>query len=250
MTTPTPVSHARIVESLGQRIAGGELAVGSGMTVADIEEEFGASRTVVREAVRVLEAHGLVASRRRVGVTVRPRNEWRNLDSTVIAWTLDGPRRQEMLVELTQLRVAVEPIAAHRAALHANADQRAQLLDLATRLGELGARGEGDTEPYLEIDIAYHSLLLQASGNPLFAQLAQPIAEVLRGRAAHGLTPGIPHVGTLEAHLATARAIVVGDGAAAEEAAREHLTLVSGEVEPLADPGSIHLAAHSLRSLA
>lgn len=57
------------------------------------------------------------------------------------------------------------------------------------------------------MDIDYHSLLLAAGGNALFAQLAEPVAEVLAGRAAHGLTPGIPHVGTLEAHLATARAI-------------------------------------------
>ena len=98
MTTPAPAatasaqaSHALIVDALGRRIAGGTLAEGERVTVAQLEEEFAASRTVVREAVRVLEAHGLVVSRRRVGVTVAPRAHWRNLDGAVIAWTLDGP---------------------------------------------------------------------------------------------------------------------------------------------------------------
>ncbi|WP_454115277.1 FadR/GntR family transcriptional regulator [Microbacterium lacticum] len=229
----TQASHARIVDELGRRITGGALQVGDGMTVARLEEEFAASRTVVREAIRVLEAHGLVASRRRVGVIVQPRERWRTLDATVIAWTLQGPRRQELLVELTALRVAVEPVAAAQAARTAHPADRDELLRLATRLGELGARGAGDSEEYLQVDIAYHSLLLRAGGNALFAQLSHPIAEVLAGRAALGLTPGIPHVGTLEAHLATAQAIAAGDAAAAEAAAREHLTLVSGEVESL-----------------
>ena len=76
-------SHAHLVEVLGRRIAGGELTPATPTTVAALEAEFGASRTVVREAVRVLEAHGLLASRRRVGLTVRPRRDWDNLDATV-----------------------------------------------------------------------------------------------------------------------------------------------------------------------
>lgn len=131
----TQASHARIVDELGRRITGGALQVGDGMTVARLEEEFAASRTVVREAIRVLEAHGLVASRRRVGVIVQPRERWRTLDATVIAWTLQGPRRQELLVELTALRVAVEPVAAAQAARTAHPADRDELLRLATQIG-------------------------------------------------------------------------------------------------------------------
>lgn len=232
-TTAPTASHAHIVETLGRRIAGGTLAPGAGMTVAALEQEFSASRTVVREAVRVLEAHGLLRSRRRVGLVVRPREEWDSLDATVIEWTLDGPRRNDVLRELTELRAAVEPIAARLAAERADDAQREHLLAHATRLNELGAQGLGDSEEYLEADIAYHSLLLRAGGNPLFGKLSEPIAEILRGRAVRGLTPSLPRVGTLEAHVATAQAIVERDGAGAEASAREHLTLVSGEVAHL-----------------
>ncbi|WP_298941869.1 FCD domain-containing protein [uncultured Microbacterium sp.] len=230
---PDKASHAHLVEVLGRRIAGGDIPQGTVMTAATLEREHGASRTVVREAVRVLEAHGLLSSKRRVGLIVRPRGEWDSLDARVIQWTLDGPRRRDLLVELTQLRVAVEPVAARLAAEHATETQRAELVRLATELSDHGARGEGDSDAYLAIDIAYHALLLEASGNALFHQLVGPISEILRGRSTRGLTPRIPRVGTLEAHLATARAIAAADEVAAETAAREHLTLVSGEVRDL-----------------
>ena len=231
---PTPVttaSHAHIVETLGRRIVGGELPAGTGLTLAGLEETFAASRTVVREAVRVLETHGLVTSRRRVGIVVRPLAEWDVLNADIIEWSLDSSRRRDVLIELTELRIAVEPVAARLAAERADPVEREELLRWATVLSDLGGQGLGDTPEYLDADIAYHRLLLRVSGNPLFVKLSDPIAEILRGRAVRGLTPGVPRVGTLEAHLATAQAIHDGRGADAEASAREHLTLVSDEVE-------------------
>ncbi|MDQ1125964.1 transcriptional regulator, GntR family [Microbacterium sp. LKL04] len=232
MPTPaTTASHAHIVETLGRRIVGGELPPGTGLTLAGLEESFTASRTVVREAVRVLEAHGLLTSRRRVGLVVRPQAEWDILNADIIEWSLDSPRRRDVLIELTDLRVAVEPVAARLAAERAGDAERDELVRWATLLSDLGNQGLGDSDEYLDADIAYHRLLLRASGNALFEKLGDPIAEILRGRSVRGLTPGMPRVGTLEAHLATARAIHDGRGADAEASAREHLTLVSGEVE-------------------
>jgi DNA-binding FadR family transcriptional regulator len=227
---PATASHSRLVEELGRRVTGGHLPPGTVMTLAGLESEYGASRTVVREAVRVLETHGLVASRRRVGIVVRPRAEWDSLNASVIQWALDGPARRAKLLELTELRVAVEPVAARLAAERADDEQRVELVRLATVLHELGERGEGASDDYLAADIAYHSLLLRASGNALFVQLASPIGEILRGRSVRGWTPAVPHEGTLEAHLATAQAIAGRDGDAAEASAREHVTLVADEV--------------------
>ncbi|MFG6401933.1 MULTISPECIES: FadR/GntR family transcriptional regulator [unclassified Microbacterium] len=223
-------SHSHVVQQLGRRITGEVIAPGTVLTLAGLEEEFTASRTVVREAVRVLESHGLLQSRRRVGVTVLPRSQWNSLNASVIQWTLDGPRRRQQLIELMELRAAVEPAAARLAAERATTEQRAELVRWANELSERGGRGEGDSEAYLAADVAYHSALLAASGNALLSQMAQPVREILEGRSSRGLTPAVPHEGTLEAHVATATAIAAGDGEAAEAAARTHLMLVAGEV--------------------
>lgn len=233
MTRTREGSHTRVVQELGRRIAGLGLPAGTVLTLAGLEEEFDTSRTVVREAVRVLETHGLVRSRRRVGITVQPRVEWDNLNASVIQWTLDGPRRREQLVELMDLRSAVEPVAARLAAQRATAEEREELLRWASALNDLGTDGGGDSEEYLAADIAYHSLLLAASGNALLAQMAGPVTEILRGRASRGLTPSNPRLGTLAAHVATAAAIAAGDAEAAEREARHHLALVADEVDRL-----------------
>ena len=100
--------HGGVLDDLGSRIASADLAEGTVLTLAHLESEYGASRTVVREAVRVLESMGMLASRRRVGITVQPRARWDELDPKVIRWTLAGPARQEHLAALMELRVAVE----------------------------------------------------------------------------------------------------------------------------------------------
>jgi DNA-binding FadR family transcriptional regulator len=232
MTTSSAASrtHGSVLDSLGRRIASGELAAGTVITLADIEAETGTSRTVAREAVRVLESLGLVRSRRRVGITVQPRSAWHVLGAETIRWTLDGPLRRAHLVELMELRAALEPVAARLAAERAGAGQRAELVRLATELDRLGRAGLGDSPEYLQVDIDFHTLLLASSGNALYAELAGPVREILVGRTHRGLTPADPAPGTLDAHLAAARAIARGDGADAERNVREHITIVTEEL--------------------
>ncbi|GAB3267512.1 FCD domain-containing protein [Microbacterium sp. MEC084] len=222
--------HSDVLGELGRRIAAGEIPPGAVLTLAGIEAEQGASRTVVREAVRVLESLGMVESRRRVGITVLPRERWDAFDPLLIGWNLEGPFRQQQLEALMELRVAVEPMAARLAAERATPAQRAELKRLAEELNDLGHRGLGASDPYLEIDLAFHATLLAASGNPLLAALERPVHAVLEGRTRLGLTPSIPVAGTLEDHLRLALAIVAGDADEAERHSRGHMHTVWGEV--------------------
>lgn len=222
--------HEDVLEDLGRRIASGALPPGAVLTLAQLERERGASRTVVREAVRVLESMGLVASRRRVGITVRPRELWDAFDPQLIRWNLEGPFRQQQLEALMELRVAVEPMAARLAAERATPAQRAELRRLAEELNDLGGRGLGASDPYLDADVAFHSTLLEASGNPQLAALVRPVNAVLRGRTRLGLTPPIPVAGTLEDHMSVALAVGAGDGDAAERHSRSHMRTVWDEV--------------------
>jgi DNA-binding FadR family transcriptional regulator len=222
--------HGDVLDDLGRRIASGDPRPGSVFTLAQIESEYGASRTVVREAVRVLESIRMVASRRRVGITVQPREQWDAFDPQLIRWNLDGPFRQQQLEALMELRVSVEPMAARLAAARATAAQRAELLRLAERLRELGAQGRGDSPDYLQADLDFHGTLLEASANPLLTALVTPVHDVLTGRAHHGLTPGTPAPGTLEQHVRTAQAIAAADADAAERHSRSHMRTVWQEI--------------------
>jgi DNA-binding FadR family transcriptional regulator len=222
--------HGDVLNELGRRIAAGDPRPGTVLKLALLEKEHSASRTVIREAIRVLETIGMVASRRRVGITVQPRENWDALDPYLIQWTLSGPLRQQQLESLMELRVAVEPMAARLAAERATATQRVELLRVAERLKDLGERGLGQSPEYLEADLSFHALLLTSSANPLLAALETPVREVLSGRTHLGLHPTTPAPGTLEEHLVIARSIASGDGDKAESHSRTHLLGVWREI--------------------
>jgi DNA-binding FadR family transcriptional regulator len=223
-------SHGSVLDDLGARIASGELAPGTVLTLAALEDTYRVSRTVVREAVRVLEAMGMLASRRRVGVRVQDVSQWSALDTRLIGWQLAGPGRDEQLIVVTELRAAIEPVAARLSAQRAGDDERAEILRLATRLEDLGHAGRGDSEEYLEADIAFHDLILDASGNLMLAAVKPAIGAVIAGRARLGLTPGVPHREALHNHIQTAAAIARGDAEAAENHTRRYVDAVLGEL--------------------
>ncbi|WP_323793495.1 FadR/GntR family transcriptional regulator, partial [Nocardioides sp.] len=108
------------ISELGGRIVRGALEPGTRITLEWLGQEFSISRTIAREVVQVLASMGLVRSRRRTGVTVLERDEWDAFDPAVIRWRLDGPERRSHLIELAQLRAAVEPAAAALAAARAD----------------------------------------------------------------------------------------------------------------------------------
>lgn len=83
--------HGRVLDALGPAITAGEYPPGSVLRTDELAQRFDVSRSVMREAVRVLESMHLVESRRRVGVTVRPKAEWNVYDPQVIRWRLVAP---------------------------------------------------------------------------------------------------------------------------------------------------------------
>ncbi|MFD4910183.1 FadR/GntR family transcriptional regulator [Kitasatospora purpeofusca] len=218
----------RLLAELGPAIASGELPEGTVLRAEELEERFGVSRTVVREAVRILEGMRLVASRRRVGITVQPRSDWDVFDPLVIRWRLAGADRSAQLRSLGSLRLAVEPAAAALAARHATDDERRRLSALAVEL-TMTARA-ADLATFLQHDIEFHSTVLRASRNEMFAHLGDTVGAVLTGRTEYHLMPHQPEPYAIRLHREVAEAVCAGDAERAEQAMR---TIVEGALTEL-----------------
>ena len=205
--------HTEVLDALGAAICSGELPPSSVLLSDELEARFKVSRTLVREVLRVLSSLGLIAPRRRTGTVVLPESEWDAFSPQVIRWKLASPHRVAQLQELTELRRAVEPLAAQLAAERAGDAARAEIVRLSAAMWAAGTTE--NTEEFVELDIAFHHAVLAASGNGMFGKLNRVTEEVLAGRVHHGLMP--PHLdrSAIEGHLEVAAAIQRADGHAA-----------------------------------
>ncbi|GGS34354.1 FadR/GntR family transcriptional regulator [Streptomyces griseoviridis] len=219
MSTPGRGLHGRVLDALGPAITAGEYAVGSVLRTDELAQRFDVSRSVMREAVRVLESMHLVESRRRVGVTVLPEREWNVYDPQVIRWRLAGADRPRQLRSLTVLRSAVEPVAAGLAARHATPAQCAELTECA--LGMVANSSGHRLDRYLFHDVAFHRVILDASGNEMFARLGDVVAEVLSGRTRHDVMFEDPDPAAVTLHVRLAEAVRERDAERAEALTRE-----------------------------
>ncbi len=170
--------HESVVRTLGGWILGGRHAPGE---VLPREEEIaaalGVSRTSVREAVKVLGAKGLLETRPRVGVRVRPRDGWRLLDPAVLSWHPDLRRDPELIAGLIEARRIIEPAAAGLAA------SRATAADLAAiEAAYIGMRWAipHDLDACCEADLAFHGSVVAASRNIVLKGLVGTIEAALR----------------------------------------------------------------------
>jgi len=206
--------HGRIVRELGQRILSGELAPGDRLPAeSELIDKYEVSRPVLREAVRVLVAKGLVLSRQRAGAIVRPRAEWHLLDPDVLYWMIQVRPAPEFVSTLMGLRRVFEPGAA---AMAAQAATDEQLVAIAQAYeGMAGAR---DGDAMLEPDLAFHRRIAEATGNDLMAYIGTMMSLALRESIK--LSNRLPdtHVLSLPRHKAILVALQNRDAAAAHQA--------------------------------
>ena len=168
--------HGRIVRELGQRIVSGELKPGDRLpTEAALYETYEVSRPVLREAVRVLVAKGLVMSKQRTGAIVRPRNEWHLLDPDVLYWLIQTKPKREFVDTLMTVRRIIEPAAAALAAKVATDEQ-------LRAIGEAYAGMEAARTPeeLLEPDVTFHRRIAEATNNELLSYIGTMLSLALR----------------------------------------------------------------------
>jgi DNA-binding FadR family transcriptional regulator len=209
--------HGRAVEDLGRRIVSGELAEDAPIDIDELSERYDSSRGVVREALRVLGAKGLIDARPKRGTYVTPRSSWSLLDNDVLRWQFEMLPSADVLERLAELRLIIEPGAAALAARHRT---EADLAELAAALDALEITHETDEarEAAVVGDIRFHTAILHATHNDLVDQLAVVIEIGLKARDELVYrTPRDYHRGFAQ-HAAVAEAIRAGDPRAAQEA--------------------------------
>ncbi len=229
--------HANLLDAIGAEVVSGRLPAGHVLTLEGVGAYHGVSRSVAREAVRVLESMGMVEARRRVGITILPADKWNVFDPRLIRWRLGAGDRAAQLISLSELRRGFEPVAAALAARRADPHQ---CRIMAAAVSDMVVHGRaGDLDAYLLADTVFHRTLLDASGNEMFRALNDVVAEVLAGRTHHGMMPERPNTAAIALHDEVARAIRMRDEDAAERAMRaiidEATTAVAQEFSP--DPG-------------
>jgi DNA-binding FadR family transcriptional regulator len=207
----------RVMEDLGIAIVTGHYSEDNPFPIeAVLCEKYRVSRSVLREAVKMLTAKGLIAARPRHGTWVQPEKAWNFLDPDVLRWLLERKLSFQLLAEFTQMRMAVEPVAA---AMAAEAAGRNEIAAIATAINRMVAAENGDDDP-LTSDIAFHVAVMRASGNRFYAQMCDMIDTAARfSIRATNYFKGVAQASAAD-HKKVADAIVIGDAQAAEAAMR------------------------------
>lgn len=210
-----------LVERIGGQIVRGDVAPGGSLPIeAELAKQHETSRTVIREAIKMLTAKGLVGSRPRRGTYVEPESKWNILDPDVLRWTLQRRFSFELMRDFLVAREGIEPKAAAAAAIR---QDREAIARIGARLDDMREAAKGRMDS-LESDIAFHIAILHASGNRFFVQFSHVIETALRFSIRLTNTEKGVRTASVEDHGAIYDAIAKGDPDAAEQAAQDLLT--------------------------
>ena len=200
-----------LAEKLGQQILAGDYqAVSILPGEMELGEQFGVSRTAVREAVKMLAAKGMLLPRPRIGTRVMPQSQWNFLDQDLLTWWMTKENFDQVMQHFLILRTSLEPQACSLAAANASTQQTARLAELMAEMRALHV--QFDREHWIQVDTQFHQLIYEASGNPFLTSFANLFSSVYQSyfRAITG-----NEVIKLQNHQAIVDAILAGDGAGA-----------------------------------
>lgn len=170
-------AHGHTLDLLGQAILSGQYAVGASLPPEPLLcEQFGVSRTVVREAIKSLVAKGLISTGPKVGTRVLTAEQWNWFDPDVITWQAQVGLTPQFLRDLQELRAVVEPAAVRMAAEKAT-DADISGMEDAYQGMKYAIEHGGD---YVVHDLRFHQGLLTASHNRMLVQMGKALSALLR----------------------------------------------------------------------
>lgn len=209
-----------VMRALLDRIVGGEYPEGSIIpSETELGAEFGVSRTVLRESVKVLIEKGLLSTWRGLGTRVEPMSQWRHFDPDLLSARLRLRDGEVVIRELLILRKAIEPILA---AMAAETCDEPQLARLGARFDDL-ERHRDDHEGYARADAEFHAEIASIAGVGLAQEIFRLIKEPIDlARRQTIVIPGVLEVAHAQ-HERIFRCIRDRDPAGASAVMFEHM---------------------------
>lgn len=210
-----------VTEQLLRRIAFGEFPPGSNIpTEPNLALQFKVSRTVVRESVRALEEKRVLSARQGRGTVVSERDQWSPFDPLIISVRLESEPSTKLFRDLAEIRMALECQLAGAAALNATPDMLAAIEQVLDRQDQLDI----SVPEYTDLDIAFHQLVADASGNEIGRGIMATLGPALL--AMRHLTNEIPDAKahTTGLHRRVLACLVARDPQGASAAMAEHLS--------------------------
>ena len=195
--------HEHVVDELGARIVRGDFKADEALPVEDaLVAQLGVSRTVVREAVKVLAQKNLLQVRTRTGTRVLPAALWNQLDPDILRWRFAGGFDAKLIEDLVDLRRFVEPAAAELAAQRATP----QAIDkISAALDEMS--DDSQLDAHIEADLRFHLGILEATGNDLLLGLRHSLEGALTFAIRFSTHDKVDGLSSLALHADVLRAI-------------------------------------------
>lgn len=219
---------ASIARQLGTAIVRGEYPPGATLPgELELAAQFGASRNLVREAIKGLAGKGLLESRKKAGTKVRPRVDWQMLDRDLLGWRLEHGPELDFATNLLALREAIEPAAAAAAARH---QDKAAIASIRAAFAGMVA-AQTDRRRFAAPDLQFHKAILAASGNEFMtafgSMIEAALAAFIRISLRHTEAPGP----SIPMHEAVLLAIEAGNSDGASAAMLALLTRTRANIE-------------------
>jgi GntR family transcriptional regulator, transcriptional repressor for pyruvate dehydrogenase complex len=220
--------HEAVVERLVGQIVGGLLPPGTLLPPeAQLAEQFGVSRMVLREAVRLLAAKGLVAVKHGSGTRVEPPERWDRLDPRILYEQVQISRDARVLDSIMEVRRLLE---VELAGLAAERRTPTDLERLREALDRLTAAWRAH-RTFGEWDLEFHDRVYLAADNPLLRTIVRPVTATLmdvKGLLAERRDDLLAR--SMRGHEAIFAAIRAGDSAAARAETRAHVMQFEAEL--------------------
>ena len=215
-----PGLATQVCREIGRRIVAGNLSEGSLIDDENgLAQRYGVSKSVIREAVKMLAVKGLLEVRRGSGTRVRRRASWNLLDDDVLAWHQAVEPRPEFLRQLMDVRQLIEPQAATWAAEFGTPEQIAEIRKAKSAM-ETATTGQD----FVMADAMFHRTILRAANNEILMAMEGVIFSALLSSIRLTNSDPRENQSSMQLHSQLMVAIENGDATAAGKAMEKHLS--------------------------